>query len=155
MSQTPSASGPENKPGGPDANPPRAQILHEAAQLITGDRNVTYGSPTQNFTNISHLWNARFGHMLREGEKFTAADVADAMILVKVARNIADQKRDNWLDIAGYAACGYETTLEPKNSEGPHVHFEIKDAEVDATIIAAGNSTRRRRHQQDGDWCGR
>ena len=149
MSQTPSASGPDEKE-------PRAQLLHEAARLITGDRNITYGSPTQNFTNISHLWNARFGHMLREGEKFTAADVADAMILVKVARNIADQKRDNWLDIAGYAACGYETTLEPKNIEGPHVHFEVKDTEVDATLLATTlHSEKRRRQQQDGDWCGR
>lgn len=134
-------------------NPPRAQILHEAARLITGDRNVTYGSPTQNFTNISHLWNARFGHMLRNGEKFTPADVADAMILVKVARNIADQKRDNWLDIAGYAACGYETTLEAPSD--PEVTIRVEPSAADAAMIASTLHSEKRRQQQRGDWCGR
>ncbi len=88
---------------------PRRKVLEEAADLIDGDRNVTYGSPTQNFENIAELWNVRFGHLLKNGKTFTAPDVADAMILLKVARNIADPKRDNAVDIAGYAACGWET----------------------------------------------
>lgn len=74
--------------------------------------------------------------MLKDGESFTAADVADAMILVKVARNIANQKRDNWADIAGYAGCGYESTLESAEAEialnvyvSEHVSPEaVKDA---------------------------
>lgn len=101
--------------------------------MIDGDRNVSYGSPTQNFTNIADLWTTRFSHMLKDGESFTAADVADAMILVKVARNIANQKRDNWADIAGYAGCGYEATLEPisldtKFTSGViHVNSNVSD----------------------------
>lgn len=103
---TPSASGPKS---------PRRELLEEAADLIDGDRNVSYGSPTQNFHNIAELWNTRFAHLLAPGKKFKASDVADAMILLKVARNIADTKRDNWADIAGYAGCGYEATLpEPE-----------------------------------------
>lgn len=107
--QTPSASGP--------SKPPRVEVLLEAAALIDGDRNVSYGTPTQNFTNIAALWNTRFAHMLKSD--FTAADVADAMILLKVARNIAGTKKDNWVDIAGYAGCGYEATLPPPEPPKP------------------------------------
>lgn len=38
-----------------------------------------------------------------------AEGIALMMILFKVARNIANfRKTDNWVDIAGYAACGGE-----------------------------------------------
>lgn len=37
-----------------------------------------------------------------------ARDVANMMVLLKVARNKASWHRDNWVDIAGYAACGAE-----------------------------------------------
>lgn len=100
-----------------DSKTPRRQVLEEAADLIDGDRNKTYGSPTQNFTNIAELWNTRFAHLLKDGAEFDAADVADAMILLKVARNIADKKRDNFVDIAGYAGCGYEATLSEDKPE--------------------------------------
>lgn len=85
---------------------PRAQLLREAETLITGDRNKSYGSPTQNFANTAALLNVQFGHKLRE--PFEARDVALIMIQLKMARMVAQPKRDNWLDIAGYAACGYE-----------------------------------------------
>lgn len=93
------------------ARPPRVEVLNEAAGLIDGDRNVTYGTPTQNFTNIAEMWTTRFRHKLKDNEEFDAADVADAMILLKVARNVAQKKRDNYVDLAGYAGCGWEATL--------------------------------------------
>jgi hypothetical protein len=34
------------------------------------------------------------------------------MIGLKLARITAQPKRDNWTDIAGYAACGYEAGVE-------------------------------------------
>lgn len=94
------------------SRPARVEVLEEAAGLIDGERNVTYGTPTQNFTNIGELLTTRFKHKLKDGESFTAADVADLMILVKVARNIAQVKRDNYVDIAGYAGCGWEASLD-------------------------------------------
>lgn len=87
---------------------PRAEVLREAEQLITGDRNETYGPPTKNFENIAKLWNVQFQHLLAEGSEFTAADVALAMIHMKMARMVAQPKRDNFVDLAGYAACGWE-----------------------------------------------
>lgn len=39
----------------------------------------------------------------------TASDVANMMILLKIARGANGKpKEDNWIDIAGYAACGGE-----------------------------------------------
>ena len=43
----------------------------------------------------------------------TASDVANMMILLKIARGaIGKPKADNWIDIAGYAACGGELQEE-------------------------------------------
>lgn len=88
--------------------PYRAQVLEEAKRLITGDRNKSYGSATENFTNIAKIWNVQFGHMLKDGYEFTAGQVGEAMISVKLARAIAQPKRDNYVDMAGYAACTAE-----------------------------------------------
>lgn len=89
----------------------RGSVLLEARTLITGDRNVTYGSPVQNFKNIGEMWTTRLKHKLKDGETISGSDVADMMVLVKVARNIAQPKRDNYTDGAGYFACGYENLV--------------------------------------------
>lgn len=88
--------------------PERVKVLREAADLIDGDRNVSYGTPTQNFTNIAEMWTTRLRHKLKDGTELDAVDVADLMILLKVARNIAQVKRDSYVDVAGYAGCGWE-----------------------------------------------
>lgn len=90
--------------------PERSILLQEAEQLVTGDRNRTYGSPTQNFEDTATVWNVQLGHKLTE--PLTSGDVAMLMILLKVVRHKASKKRDNWLDIAGYAACGSEVESE-------------------------------------------
>lgn len=89
-----------------DGHTPRENVLIEASELIHGDRNKSYGSPTENFANIADLWNVLLGHKLTEN--VTPREVADLMIAVKLARGIVDAKRDNYVDIAGYAACGWE-----------------------------------------------
>ena len=47
-------------------------------------------------------------------------DVAVMMILLKIARVASSKKSDNWVDIAGYAACGGEI-------DGPELYEEVKD----------------------------
>lgn len=86
----------------------RGAVLLEARGLITGDRNQTYGSPTQNFQNTADLLNVQFRHKLKDGVLFTPTDVAVMMMQLKLARMVAQPKRDNFVDIAGYAACGWE-----------------------------------------------
>jgi hypothetical protein len=51
-------------------------------------------------------------HKLAPGVVFEAHDVAALMIGLKLARIQAQPKRDNWLDICGYAACGWETVVD-------------------------------------------
>jgi hypothetical protein len=90
----------------------REGVLSEAASLITGDRNQTYGSPTQNFTDIAEVWNVLLRAKLSEGNKITPGEVAAMMAGVKLVRMIAQPKRDNWVDLAGYAACGLEADVQ-------------------------------------------
>lgn len=97
---------------------PRSEILDEAKTLITGDRNLSYGTPTQNFQNTADLWNVQLGHKLKDGEKFTGTDVALLMTHLKMARLIASgTKRDNYADAIGYMACAWETVVSDDSSE--------------------------------------
>ena len=81
----------------------RELMLDEAATLVSHDRNDDYGDPGDNFSDIAQMWSAY------KGIRFTAHDVAAMMVLTKVARlKSSPGKDDNWVDIAGYAAVGYE-----------------------------------------------
>lgn len=91
---------------------PREDVLNEAAKLITGDRNQTYGSPTQNFTDTANIWSIILRNKLRDGARIEPGEVASMMVGLKLARQPAQPKRDNWTDIAGYAGCGYECDVE-------------------------------------------
>lgn len=102
----------------PPAQPesPRASALNEARDLITGDRNNQYGPPTQDFQRTANLLNA-LGYF-REGadgevHKILPSDVAIIIAQVKVSRIMHSRgKRDSWVDLAGYAGCGYECAVE-------------------------------------------
>lgn len=83
----------------------RVQALREAAGIISNDRNKAYGGPEENFERIAALWTMLFGI------PFSTEDIAMAMVAVKMARYMnrgGGFQRDTWIDIAGYAGCGYE-----------------------------------------------
>lgn len=90
---------------------PRESVLAEAASLITGDRNKTYGSPTQNFQNTAELWTVLLRHKLKDGEVIDPNEVGTLMVALKLARTVAQDKRDNYVDMAGYAACAHEASV--------------------------------------------
>jgi hypothetical protein len=76
-----------------------SSILDEAKEIIYGDREKTYGSPAKNLNMIAELWGAYHGVL------FTAEDVCNMMILLKVARLANDPRhRDSQIDLCGYAA---------------------------------------------------
>lgn len=83
----------------------RAEILETARKCVCGQREEDYGSPEDNFQIIANLWEL---YLDAVGHPLGAHDVANMMILLKVARNAGGSKLDNWIDIAGYAACGGE-----------------------------------------------
>lgn len=86
-------------------------ILYNAKIIINGERQGTYGKAEDSFTVISKMWSAYLGRDL------SSADVANMMILMKVARNSSGvYAEDNWIDICGYAALGGEIQNEKENN---------------------------------------
>lgn len=91
----------------------RTDLLHEAADLVDGVRNAEYGEPTQDFTRTAAMWSAFLDTPVK------SSDVAVMMILLKCSRIAwSPDKRDHWLDISGYAACGWDCANEESNSAG-------------------------------------
>lgn len=82
----------------------RSEVLNDANELIHGDRQAQYGPPDENFQNIAKFWNVRFKHLLREGAEFSASDVAVAMALLKIGRDMQGYNYDSAVDGAGYLA---------------------------------------------------
>ncbi|AKU45449.1 phosphofructokinase [Mycobacterium phage Nhonho] len=89
-------------------------ILEEAQRLIHGPRNKNYGHPRENFADISALFSAYLERPI------TDLDVANLMILVKVARvKGTGYHRDSYTDIAGYAGCAERIYEEDPRIEIP------------------------------------
>lgn len=87
----------------------KEEILDKALQCTNGDREQDYGKVENNFQTIADFWNA----YLHIENVIKPKDVAAMMALLKIARiSSGHAKDDNWVDLAGYAACGGE--LEDK-----------------------------------------
>jgi hypothetical protein len=93
----------------------KRSILNEAYDITSSDRNTQYGPPEDSFSRIAIMWTAYLND--KKGVKtlisVTPTDVAHMMILLKMCREQNSSKRDNLVDIAGYARCaaiikGYE-----------------------------------------------
>lgn len=85
----------------------RAAILDAAREAVTVDRAATHGAAERSFALIAALWSARLGRQIAPHE------VALMLIDLKTARAQGNPGHaDNWIDIAGYAACGGEIATE-------------------------------------------
>ena len=85
----------------------RAEILDAAKEIICNDRNAQYGEPEDNFAEIAKLWSDYLD------EDISAQDVAMMMTLFKIARiKTGGVKMDNYVDAAGYIACGGEISIK-------------------------------------------
>lgn len=99
-----------------EPNVNRESILDAAKSCVCGDREQDYGSPENNFRTIASMWNSYlYGAGLMEKHDPTVwkgikpYDVAAMLALLKIARIASGHaKADNWIDLAGYAACGGE-----------------------------------------------
>lgn len=81
----------------------RKECLEKAIETVCNDREDTYGKPEDNFKLIANLWSAY------KGTEFYSKDVAVMMALLKIARiTTGKHKDDNFIDLAGYAACAAE-----------------------------------------------
>ena len=81
----------------------RKQILENAIQTVCQDRRDKHGQIEDNFGLIADLWSTYIGASV------TAVDVAMMMGMLKMARiKTGKYTQDNFVDLAGYAACGAE-----------------------------------------------
>lgn len=90
----------------------RAEILKSAERCVCTDRNQQYGEPEDNFCIIAALWNV---YLFGRGAKsqLKPADVGAMMALFKLGRiATGGNKADNFIDLAGYAACAGEISTE-------------------------------------------
>jgi|GEM_PF-1492375 len=76
-------------------------ILEEAAQITSTDRNIDYGHPAEDHGRVAAFWTTFLGVKLNE--PLTPQEVCIMMILLKISRERNKHKRDNLVDICGYA----------------------------------------------------
>lgn len=89
----------------------RAEILEAAGKCITGGRDEEYGEPEDSFDLIARLWEPYIRAVCVSPSAdvtIRPQDVAILMALLKIARAAVSDKPDNFVDLAGYAACAGE-----------------------------------------------
>lgn len=72
-------------------------VLLEAQGLVHGARQDAYGHPVHDFTRTAKMWSAILG------VEVSASQVGLCMCAVKISRQCNRPKRDNMVDLAGYA----------------------------------------------------
>lgn len=100
---------------------PREVVLRGATEAVMRQRNNTYGPPTQDFRRTAGVLNAlgyRFEDSSGTLREIDPHDVAMIQQAVKLSRlTWSPGNLDSWMDIAGYAACGYECAEEEARVE--------------------------------------
>lgn len=87
----------------------RKEILDAALKCVNGDRDRQYGNPEDSFRCIAEFWNNYIRCRTGYDVHLEPSDTAAMLALLKIARIAGGQvKDDNWIDLAGYAACGGE-----------------------------------------------
>lgn len=77
-------------------------IAQEAIEIVNGARRNHYGTPLDNHTRTAEFWSTYVENAMKKGY-LSAEDVCYMMMLVKIARAMEKDKRDNGVDIVGYA----------------------------------------------------
>ncbi len=96
----------------PIAAPAPESALQEAQRLVHGDRGVAYGHPIDDYTRTGRMWGAILG--LPDIDPRVCCLM---MAAVKISREVNAPKRDNRVDLAGYAQCA-QMVAERQASNG-------------------------------------
>lgn len=93
----------------------REEILDGARDAVLKQRNNSYGPPTQDFDRTARILNSMGFSIVDEAGNvapISSHHVAVIQIAVKLSRiTWAPTHKDSWLDVAGYAACGFECAM--------------------------------------------
>lgn len=84
---------------------PELEILSEALETYV-DREQAYGHPLDTYTPTAAMWEEILG------VRVTPEKLMLCMIAAKIGREMRNHKRDNIVDIAGYAKCYDEISKE-------------------------------------------
>ena len=115
-----------------DTGKTRAELLADAEAAVNGDRNADYGDPNQDFKRTAEFWSTYLGIAI------TPTQVGMMMALLKISRSVwSPGKRDNYLDLAGYAACTWSTVTpaEAQSTEAPLADWELELMEAPAVAV--------------------
>jgi hypothetical protein len=87
-------------------------VLEEALRITNaeGDRRQDYGSPLDDAARVAHIVSAITGATMRPEQ------VPLMMIAVKLSRQINRPKRDNLVDIAGWARVAEEIDIAQRGT---------------------------------------
>ena len=78
-------------------------VTAEAARIVTGARQSSYGHPAEDFSRTGRIWGAILDHWRRsELQDVPPELVGLCMVGVKISREVNGHKRDNLVDGAGY-----------------------------------------------------
>jgi len=106
----------------------RAKFLETVTGLVCKDRNVQHGDAEDNFRDIATLWTDYLA--MRPNGPLQSYEVGIMMTLFKIARMAHNPtNQENWLDAAGYMACGgviAEGIKEPQVKESLSKEFFIQ-----------------------------
>ena len=81
----------------------RKECLDSAAEAVLKNRQELYGKPEDGFAGIAAIWSVILGR------KIASHEVALCLAALKIVRAAnSPTHSDNWVDMAGYAACGSE-----------------------------------------------
>ena len=78
-------------------------ILNEAHELVHRDRGKDYGHPLDDFSRSAKMITGVLSDLLKPGVEIPAERIPMIVICIKLSREINKPKRDNRVDMAGYA----------------------------------------------------
>lgn len=81
------------------------KILDDARKAVT-TKAEQHGDTEASFLMMADLWSTYVNHVsiIKGGIELDAGDVAQMMVMLKIARSAYGHGRDNYVDAAGYTA---------------------------------------------------
>lgn len=80
----------------------QGDVLEEALSITKQARNQDYGPPQEDFEKQARMWSVILGIEVKPHQ------IAMCMMASKLCRaTVSPEKRDHWVDLAGYARCGW------------------------------------------------
>ena len=102
----------------------RMNILQEADGIVNGDRQKFYGHPSDNHGCTALMWSGYLSRRYNMKIELDVRDVCWLNALQKISRDANAPKRDNLVDVAGYAA---NIEMDEVRQEQSYNYSELAD----------------------------